>query len=135
MEIGSLNHWICVLYFQVNLLLTTCDQCKHKFNDRCVISPSSSYYGKASQSFEALSRDGKIAVGSSVTLFIVTLVLFFTCSWFSDSSFLSKKEEDSYFSRSSKERDINILYYDDVVLEQQGHELELKENVAYAPVR
>ena len=80
--------------------------------------------------FEALSRDGKIAVGSLVTVFIVTLVLFFTVGFLSH-HFCQRRKIAVPHEAAKKE----IPYYDDVVLQQQGYELELKENVAYAPVQ
>ena len=70
-------------------------------------------------------------MGSSVTVFIVTLVSFFTVGFLSHHFCQRRRKTAVPHEAAEKE----IPYYDDVVLEQQGHELELKENVAYAPVR
>ena len=71
-------------------------------------------------------------MASSVTVFIVTAILFFVAG------FLSR-----YFRHKGRKTDDDHrvikkeipIYYDAVVLKQQGQELELKDNVAYAPVR
>ena len=81
-------------------------------------------------SFSGLTDDVKIAVASSIT-FIVGSVLFFIigflcghfCRW-------EKKYTAGSVIESEK---IHVPYYDDVVLKQE-QELELKENVAYGPV-
>ena len=70
-------------------------------------------------------------MGSSVTVFIMTLVLFFTVGFLSH-HFCQRRRKIAVPHEAAKKE---ITYYDDVVLEQQGHELELKENVAYAPVQ
>ena len=93
----------------------------------------SPYIGKASQSFETQSCDRKIAVGSSVTVFIVTAILFFFGGFLSR-HFCQRKRKTTVPHKAHKAAKKDIPYYDDVVLKQQGHELELKENVAYVPV-
>ena len=80
---------------------------------------------------EALSQDGKIAVASSVTIFIVTLVLFFIIGFLSGHFCCRESGKRAHHEVVKNETPI----YDDIVLNQQEHELELKENVAYAPVK
>ena len=75
-----------------------------------------------------LSRDGKIAVASSVTTFVMASILFFIAG-FLYGNFYQKKRS---IRPSGQTR---IPYYDDVVLQQREQELELKENVAYGPVQ
>ena len=79
---------------------------------------------------EALSGDGKIAVASSITVFIVTSILFFIigclCGLF------CRRERKAAENKVAKKQ---IPYYDDVVLKQHEQVLELKDNVAYGPVR
>ena len=69
-------------------------------------------------------------MGSSITAFIVTSVLFFTVGFLSH-HFCQRRKTAVPHKAAKKE----IPYYDDVVLEQQRHELELKKNIVYAPVR
>ena len=78
---------------------------------------------------ETLSQDGKIAVASSVTVFVVTSLLFFIIGFLSG-HFCRKKRTTADHKVAKKQ----IPYYDDVVLKQPDQELELKENVAYSPV-
>ena len=47
----------------------------------------------AGSSFEVLSQQGKIAVASSVTVFVVTFILH---HWFSVQTPLSQREENSW---------------------------------------
>ena len=79
----------------------------------------------------ALSQDGKIAVASSVTVFIVTSVLFFFFGFLSGR--FCRRESGKATDHEVAKNETPI--YDDIVLKQQEHELELKENVAYAPVK
>ena len=84
----------------------------------------------AGSSFEVLSQQGKIAVASSVTVFVVTSILFFIIGFLS--RHLCHKERKTAGTASPIEQP-QIPYYDDVVLKQQEEqELELKDNVAYA---
>ena len=82
------------------------------------------------RSFEPLSHEGKIAVASSVTVFAVTSILFFIIG------FLSRHfchKERKLAGTSCPIEQPQIPYYDNVVLKQHiEHELELKDNVAYA---
>ena len=91
---------------------------------------------KGSRSFEPLSQDGKIAVASSVAVFAVTSILFFTVG-FLCGHFCQKKRKTCTAVETVPPAggQTQIPYYDDVVLQQPEQELELKENVAYGPVR
>ena len=72
-------------------------------------------------------------MGSPVAVFIVTSVLFFTVVFgFLSHHFCQRRRKIAVPHKAAKK---DIPYYDDVVLKQQGYVLELKENVAYAPVR
>ena len=84
-----------------------------------------------------------IAVASSVTVFIVASILFFTlgflCGHFRIcqkrrklSSAATESETQSVPPAMATGGQTQIPYYDDVVLQQ---EVELKENVAYGPLR
>ena len=83
-------------------------------------------------SFEALSQDGKIAVASSLTVFFVTSILFFIVGFLCGHFF--RKERKAVETLSPSEQ-THTPYYDDIVLQQHEEALELKENVAYGPVR
>ena len=91
---------------------------------------------------DSLSPDGKIAVASSVTVFIVASILFFTLG-FLCGHFYQKKGKPSAAGGdhhvppgvATGRQQTQSTYYDNVVLHQQEQELELKENVAYGPVR
>ena len=74
---------------------------------------------------EALSQEGKIAVASSVTIFVVTALLFFIIGFLSGLFCPRKSGKPADGEVVTKE----IPIYD-VELKQQEHELELKENVA-----
>ena len=89
------------------------------------------------RSFEALSREGKIAVASSVTVFVVASILFFTIGFLCGHFWQKKRKPSRAAARSVPPSggQTQIPYYDDVVLQQREQELELKENVAYGPVR
>ena len=84
-------------------------------------------------SFSGLTKDIKIAVASSVTSFIVGSLLFFIIG-FLCGHFCRKESKVSAETVRQREKAQDTPYYDDVVLKQEK-ELELKENVAYAPVR
>ena len=72
-----------------------------------------------------LSQDGKIAVASSVTTFVVASILFFIVGFLCGNYYQKRRS-----TRPSGQT--QIRYYDDVVLQQPDEqELELKENVAY----
>ena len=87
----------------------------------------------AERSFEPLSGDAKIAVASSIIVFVVTAVLFFTVGFLSGCFCHNKKKKEENISRPEQ---MQTPYYDDVVLQQREEQgLELKDNVAYAPVR
>ena len=78
--------------------------------------------------------DGKIAVASSVTAFVVGSILFFITG-FLCGHFCRKEKKAMVPAASQCEKTTHgTPYYDDVVLNQQ-QELELKENVAYAPLQ
>ena len=81
----------------------------------------------------SLSRDRKIAVASSVTVFVVTSILCFTVG------FLCRHWCPG---KEAKRREVNVLenpsqgpLYDNVLPNQHNSEiLELKENIAYGPI-
>ena len=73
----------------------------------------------AERSFEALSRDGKITVASSVTVFVMTSILFFIIGFLS-----------GHFGQKGRKRAENVS----PLQQHEERELELKENVAYVPV-
>ena len=90
--------------------------------------------------FSGLTDDGKIAVASSVT-FIAGSSIFFIIG-FLCGHFCRKERHNSQTSTdpgtTSQSDQGNIPstpYYDDVVIQQSDQELELKENVAYGPIR
>ena len=79
-----------------------------------------------------LEADGKIAVASSVTVFAVTSILFFIigclCGYF-----LKKKRKMYTVAETISRPNETLVPYDaETVLNQ---ELELKDNVAYGPMR
>ena len=86
-------------------------------------------------SFSGLTNEGKIAVASAVTAFVIGSVLFvigFLCR-----HFCRKEKETTQLQTGTItqcEKTQGAPYYDDVVIKQHEQELELKENVAYAPV-
>jgi hypothetical protein len=87
---------------------------------------------------EGLSRDGKIAVASSVTVFTVASISFFIVG-FLCGHFCQKKRKSSIAAgetipTAGSGGQIRTPYYDDVVLQQRESDLELKENVAYGPI-
>ena len=90
---------------------------------------------------EGLSRDGKIAVASSVTVFAVASILFFVVG-FLCGHFCQKKRKSS--TRAAAGETVppggsgghtQTPCYDDVVIQLSDQELELKENVAYGPIK
>ena len=90
--------------------------------------------------FSGLTDGGKIAVASSVT-FIAGSSMFFIIGLLCG-HFCRKERRNTQTStgpRTSNWSDqVNILstpVYDDVVIQQSNQELELKENLAYGPVR
>ena len=106
------------------------------------IGTSTASHMKTPRSFEALNLEGKIAVASSVTVFTVASILFFTIGVLCG-HFCQKKRKPSTAAAAEPETvppsggQTQIPYYDDVVLQQQCHEqeLQLNENVAYVPVK
>ena len=90
---------------------------------------------------EGLSRDGKIAVASSVTVFTIASILFFTIG-FLCGHFRQMRRKSSTTAAAGEtvppagsRGQTQTPYYDDVVIQQSDQELELKENVAYGPIR
>ena len=78
-------------------------------------------------------------MASSVIVFAVTSILFFTVG-FLCGHFCQKKRKSSATAAEAVPPmttggQTQIPYYDDVVLQQCEQELELKENVAYGPMR
>ena len=72
-------------------------------------------------------------MASSVTAFVMASILFFTVG-FLHGHFCQKKRKPAETVPPSGGQ-TQIPYYDDVVLQPCEQELELKENVAYGPVR
>ena len=96
-----------------------------------------------SRSSESLSRDGMIAVVSSVTVFIVASILFFTLGFLCGHFRICQKRRKPSATTAGACGETQSVptatggqsqtpYYDDVVLQQ---EVELKENIAYGPLR
>ena len=91
---------------------------------------------------EGSSPDEKIAVASSVTVFTVASIVFFTVG-FLCGHFCQKKRKSNratgvpppVASVATGGEQTQIPEYDDVVLQPNEPDLELKENVAYGPVR
>ena len=81
----------------------------------------------------SLSQDGKIAVASSVTVFVVASILFYIAGFLSGHFRICRRRNKTE-TVSQSEKTQGTPYYDDVVLKQE-QELELKENVAYGPRR
>ena len=86
------------------------------------------------EGFGGLTGDGKITVASSVTAFVVGSILFFIIG-FLCGQFCRKEKKVTVRSASQCEKTQGTPYYDDVVLNQPVQKLEVKENVAYAPVQ
>ena len=97
--------------------------------------------------FEALGLDGKIAVASSVTVFVIASIIFFSVG-FLCGHFCQKKRKPSTSVHVGHGESVPpiatggqqtqmLCDYDDVVLRPHDivQELELKDNVAYGPVR
>ena len=75
---------------------------------------------------EGLSRDGKIAVASSVTVFTMASILFFTVGFLCGNIFQKKR-------KITPDQAISSLY-DTVQPKLCERDLELKANVAYGPI-
>ena len=85
-----------------------------------------------------LSRDGKVAIASSVSVFVVTSILFFIagflCRHFCQTIVNDKNEPEIQADCESENRPLGPLY-DNVLLNQHSSEaVELKENIAYGPI-
>ena len=100
-------------------------------------------YFKLFKGSEGLSRDGKIAVASSLTAFTVASILFFIVGFLCGHFRICQKKRKSS-TRAAAGKTVppggsggqtQTPYYDDVVKQQSDQELELKENVAYGPIR
>ena len=90
--------------------------------------------------FSGLTDVGKIAVASSVTFVAGSSIFFiigFLCGHFCRKE--KHNSQTSTGSRTASQSDQGNIpstpYYDDVVIQQSDQELELKENVAYGPIR
>ena len=88
------------------------------------------------------SRDGNVAIASSVSVFVVTSILFFItgflCRHFyqtTDRSNNNKPEIRAECACESENRPLSPLY-DNVLLNQHinSETVELKENIAYGPI-
>ena len=92
---------------------------------------------------EGLSRDGKIAMASSLTVFTMVSILFFIVGFLCGHFRICQKKRKSSTRAAAGETvppggsggHTQTPYYDDVVMQQSDQELELKENVAYGPIR
>ena len=85
----------------------------------------------------SLSKEAKIAVASSVTVFTVASILFFIVG-FLCGHFCQRRRKSSTAGETvppgGSGGQAQTPYYDDVVL-QQEFEVELRENVAYGPLQ
>ena len=99
----------------------------------CIGTSTTSVHMTTLRSFEALSRDGKIAVASSVTVFVVASVLFFTIGLLCGHLCQKKRKPSTAAAETVPPSggQTQIPYYDDVVLQQ---EVELEANIAYTPM-
>ena len=87
------------------------------------------YLGKT---FQGLSRDGMIAVASSVTTFAMGSLVFFVVGYLCGRLHQRNKQlaEPRHVPPPAK----NVApMYDDIILKQHEQELELKSNIAYGP--
>ena len=86
---------------------------------------------------EALSRDGKIAVASSVTAFAVASILFFIVGFLCGYTLYEKRSfkpcTASKTISSTGDHEGTLQVSNDVTVLNQ--KLELKDNVAYGPMR
>ena len=96
----------------------------------CIGTGTATMHTITQRSSEALSQERKNVVASSVTVFVVTSILFFIIGFLSR-HFCRKKKRTAADNNVAKKQ---IPCYEDVVLKQPDQELELKENVAYGPV-
>ena len=80
-----------------------------------------------------LSGDLKIAISTSVTAFIIGSILFFIAGFLCRHLYPKRKEAIRIRTEAAQEIQ-DPTYYDDVVIQKQEQELELKENVAYDPI-
>ena len=72
-------------------------------------------------------------MASSVTIFTIASILFFTVGFLCGHLCQKKRNRTETLPLPGQ---MQIPYYDDMVLQQlDEQELELKENVAYSPVR
>ena len=85
-------------------------------------------------SFSGLTTEGKIAVASTVTAFVIGSVLFFIIG-FLCGHFHRREKIVTSGTVGQCEKTQGAPYYDDVVLKQNERELELKGNVAYASIQ
>ena len=81
-----------------------------------------------------------IAVVSSVTVFILSSILFFIIGFVSGR--FSKREKSSSNVHTSEDRTIptpspqqSVVYEDIIAPRQHDKDLEMKENVAYGPIK
>ena len=79
-----------------------------------------------------LSRDGKIAVASSITVFVMTSLIFIIVGFLCGHCCQTKRRT-AVGTLPPSEETYNTPYYDDIIVLKQRdeQELELKENVAY----
>ena len=85
----------------------------------------------AGGSFEALSRDGRIAVASSVIVFIVTSILFFIVDFLRMCHCWQIKAKNI----EPQSHPQGPLYDNILPNKHKSDILELKENIAYGPVQ
>ena len=84
-------------------------------------------------SFDGLSLDAKIAVGSSIVIFVFSSVLFFVIG-FVFGQFCQKRKQTTE-SLPPCEATTTPLYEDISLPQDSNQKIELKTNVAYGPLR
>ena len=92
--------------------------------------------------FSGLTDDGKIAVTFSVTFiagssifFIIGFLCRYFCQKFKERHSINNTQTSTVSRTANRDNIPSTPIYDDVVLKQREEELELKENIAYAPIK
>ena len=85
-------------------------------------------------SFKGISKEGKIAIASSVTVFLVTSVLFFFAGYLCG-RYHQKYKHSTEYTVPLEEEDSQLNPVYDDVQSKQHEQLEMKTNVAYDLVR
>lgn len=82
----------------------------------------------------SLSHDGKIAIASSISVAIAASVLFSTFGYLCGHC-RQKKQLLKQKSPSSADKPTPVLYEDILPKKENEQKLELKSNIAYAPIK